>query len=309
MTADGAQMPALERDRKAGTVYAISAFLLWGAIPVYFKAVAWMPALEMLAHRTLWSAVFVGVLLLAWKRLGVVRLAWRDRRLIATLAFSSVILAANWLIFIWAIANGFVLQSSLGYYINPLVSVLLGVVFLGERLNRRQVVAVGLATVGVMVPLAGLGKFPWIALSLAFSFGAYGLIRKVVAIDATAGLFVETLLLVPAALAYVAYLGFSGISVVASEGGSGIVVVLASGLVTALPLILFTAGARRLPLATVGFFQYIAPSCHFVLAVFVYGEAFTTAHVITFALIWAALALYTFDMMRRVRTQPVGANL
>jgi len=204
----------------------------------------------------------------------------------------------NWLIFIWAIANEYILQSSLGYFINPLVNVLLGVAFLGERLKWLQWGAVGLAGCGVGVMVFVLGKMPWTALSLAVTFAIYGLLRKQAPVDAMTGLFVETLLVSPLALFYLAWLWGEGSAVVAFDSGSLLYLVIASGVVTATPLILFTAGARRLPLSVLGLFQYIVPTAHFVLAVFIFGEPFTQWHLASFALIWTALALYTVDVIR-----------
>ena len=296
-------MTATEPSRTApsesggGASYALSAFVLWGAFPIYFKAVTEVPALELIGHRTMWSTFFVGLVIVALGRRHLVMETFRNRRLLLTLSLTALILAFNWMIFIWAMNSGQVLQSSLGYYINPLVSVALGFVVLGERLNRRRWAAVALAATGVAIPILGLGQFPWVALSLAVSFGVYGLMRKTASVDAITGLLVETLLLCPFALAYIIYIEVTGIAVFGEVSLKLDILIIACGAVTALPLVLFTQAARRLPLATVGIFQYIAPSGHFLLAVFAYGEAFTSAHLATFALIWAALAVYTWDML------------
>jgi chloramphenicol-sensitive protein RarD len=214
---------------------------------------------------------------------------------------STGIVSLNWLVYIWAVFTERVLETSLGYFINPLVSVLLGVIFLGERLRPWQVVAVALAGVGVLNLAFGAADFPWIALTLAFSFGTYGLIRKTVAVGSVDGLLVETTLLLPFAIAFLAYLAITGGGNFATGGLQISVLLVLAGPATALPLIWFTSAARRLRLSTVGFFQYIAPSCQFLLAVVLFGEPFTTTHLITFACIWLALALFTADSLLAAR--------
>ena len=288
-----------ERQARVGAAYALGAFGIWGFIPVYYKAVAEVPLLELLAHRTLWSMMFVAATIIIADRHNAVRALLWNPRLLVKMFGTAAILAVNWLIFIWAIANGQVLQSSLGYYINPLVNVLLGYFFLNERLNGLQMGAVALAAVGIAIPVVGLGEFPWIALSLAGTFGMYGLLRKTADIDAVTGLFIETVLLAPVALGFLVYWNIAG-GAVFTERGLGLdALIVASGVATALPLILFTQAAQRLRLGTVGFFQYLAPTCHFALAVFVYDEDFTPHHLATFALIWTAIVIYTTDTVRR----------
>ena len=295
-----------ERQARVGAAYALGAFGIWGFIPVYFKSVAEVPLLELLAHRTLWSMMFVAATIIIADRHNAVRALLWNPRLLVKMFGTAAILAVNWLIFIWAIANGQVLQSSLGYYINPLVNVLLGYFFLSERLNGLQMGAVALAAVGIAIPVVGLGEFPWIALSLAGTFGMYGLLRKTADIDAVTGLFIETVLLAPVALVFLVYWNVAG-GAVFTERGLGLdALIVASGVATALPLILFTQAAQRLRLGTVGFFQYLAPTCHFALAVFVYGEDFTPHHLATFALIWTAIAIYITDTVRRSKKRRLG---
>lgn len=288
----------MEENRTSGGIYALAAFSCWGLFPLYFKAVAAVPALEMLSHRALWVLVSIWpvILFLGWSRRIIA--VFLDRRAIVFIFWSALLLTVNWLIFIWAISNDYVLQSSVGYYINPLINVLLGVVFLGERLKRVQWTAVGLASGGVALMIFVLGELPWIALSLALTFGLYGLLRKRAPVDAMTGLFVETLLVSPLALFYLAWIWSQGEAGVTLDSGSLLYLVILSGVVTATPLILFTAGARRLPLSVLGIFQYIVPSGHFILAVFVFNEPFTGWHLASFAMIWAALALYTADTIR-----------
>ncbi|MDA0997401.1 MAG: EamA family transporter RarD, partial [Proteobacteria bacterium] len=219
--------------------------------------------------------------------------------LAARLALAAVLVSLNWIVFMTAVSNGFILECSLGYFINPLVNVVLGVLFLGERLTPLQWAAVALAMAGIVNLSVGLGVLPWISLTLALLFGFYGLVRKTAPIGAAGGLLAETLFLLPFALAYLGYLQWTGeAAFLAHDWGTDWLLIMA-GLVTAVPLILFTAAARRLRYATVGFYQYIAPTGQFALAVLVYGETLTPAHVVTFGLIWAALAIYSVDMFRR----------
>lgn len=284
-----------------GVAFAVGAYLIWGLFPVYFKAVAEVPAIEILAHRIVWSVALLAGALMLRRRWRDVRTAFANRRLIATLGLSAAVISVNWGVFIWAVANDQILQASLGYFINPLVSVLLGVAVLGERLRTAQWTAVLLAAAGVAHQVVGVGAAPWVALILAVSFGFYGLIRKTAPIDAVAGLFVETLILSPPALGCLALLAANG------SGAFGRVdwrldgLLALAGPLTALPLILFVAGARRIRLSTVGLLQYIAPTGHFALAVFVYGEPFTGKTLVTFGCIWLALLIYTLDALFRER--------
>jgi len=285
-------------DRARGTLFALLAFSCWGLFPLYFKLVSSVPTIEMAAHRTFWVMVSIlpVILFLGWsKRVFAI---FKDRRVLRSVLWSTFVLTLNWLIFIWAMANGHVLQSSLAYYISPLINVLLGVMMLGERLRRVQWVCVGLAGFGVGVMMIALGQLPWIALSLAITFGLYGLLRKQAPVDAITGLFVETMFIAPIALLYLVWLSLDGRATLSLESGSLLYLVVASGAITAIPLILFAAGAKRLPLSLLGFFQYIIPTGHFVLAVFVFDELFTRWHLLSFALIWTALAIYTAEALR-----------
>lgn len=282
-----------------GVFFALLAFGAWGFIPLYFKAVAETPPLEILAHRVVWSVPLLALLVTAAQGWQSLRPALSDRRTILGILASAVILAINWLIFIYAINSGQVLQSSLGYYMNPLLNVLLGMIFLKERLTRLQALAVLLAAVGVMILTVHAGTVPWIALALAGTFSVYGLIRKVVRLASVEGLFVETLLMLTPALVWLFYLGLTGGGSFLTGGWRIDVLLFLAGPVTAVPLIWFTSAARRLNYATIGIFQYIAPSCHFLLGVFLYDEPFGTAHLITFACIWTALVIFTTDSLRR----------
>ena len=284
-----------------GGLSALVAFGFWGVIPVYYKALAHVPAFELLAQRTFWSVLLLLGLIAIGRRWRARRAALAEPRAWLLLAASTSLLALNWLVFIWAITEGRMLETSLGYYINPLVNVLLGVLVLRERLNLWQGLAVALATIGVLNLTFQLGSFPWVSLTLAASFGIYGLIRKTIRLNSLEGLFVETALVAPLALAYLVYLGATGTGALGAHDRTTDILLLLSGVVTALPLMAFASAVRRLEYSTVGFFQYIAPSGHFLLAVFVYDEAFTGAHLVTFALIWTALAIFTAQSLRTLR--------
>jgi len=296
---------AAESQRK-GVTYGLAAYLCWGVFPVYFKAVHAVPPLEMVAHRICWSLAFL-LLLIAGKG------AWRDMqqllarpKSLAVLCVSTLLIATNWLVFIYAITAGEVLQSSLGYFINPLVSVLLGFLFLGERLVRVQWISIALAAVGVVYLAASYGAIPWISLALAASFGFYGLIRKSLHVEPLVGLTVETLLLAPIALIYLIRLDQSGAAAFLAGSGSLNILIPLSGIITAIPLLLFAAATKKLRLATVGFLQYITPTMHFLLAVLAYGETFTHTHLVSFLFIWCGLALYSLHAYRSTR-KPLAA--
>jgi len=285
-----------------GVACSVGAYALWGVFPVYFKAVAAVPALEVLAHRIVWSVLLVAGLLAVQRGWRLVARALADRRLLLTLAGSALVISLNWGVFIWAVADGRILECSLGYYINPLVSVVLGVAVLRERLRPVQWLAVAIAAIGVAIEVISFGTLPWVALTLAVSFALYGLIRKTAPVDPVSGLFIETLLLSPAALIFLAALAAQGEGAFLGEGWRIDVLLLLAGPITALPLLLFVAGAQRIRLTTVGLLQYIAPTGHFLLAVFVYREPFTPVHLATFAFIWLALAVYSLSILHGRRT-------
>lgn len=285
----------------SGVFFLVPAFLIWGGSPVYWKLLAGVPAFELLLHRIVWSSLFLLVIVAVQKRQGEVLKVFRDPGKLGTLTVTTLVLSLNWYLFIWAINHGQVLQTSLGYYINPLIMVLLGMIFLKERLKPLQLTALCLACGGVLYYTLGLGQFPWIALALAFSFGFYGLIHKMSTIGSLTGLLVETLLLTIPASGYLCWLYIHGDGALFRNGSAVDMLLAGTSLVTALPLLLFTLGARRTPLSTVGFMQYIAPSCTFLLAVFLYHEPFSYKRLITFVMIWSALALYSADMIHTYR--------
>jgi chloramphenicol-sensitive protein RarD len=291
-----------------GTAAAVAAFVMWGLFPLYWKTLAAVPAVEVVAHRTAWGLVSVAIWVTLRERWADVRAVASRPRTILRLAGSAVLIGLNWLLYVWAVIHDHVVEASLGYFVNPLVNVLLGVLVLRERLDRARRIAVALAVAGVTVLTLWHGRLPWIALALAVSFGLYGLARKTVSADAVVGLLWETGLLTPLAASYLVTLGVRGCGAFGpSAPGTSALLVLA-GAVTAVPLVLFTLGARALPLSTVGLLQYVSPSLQFLLAVLVFREPFTLAHAATFACIWAALAILSWDLRRRLRHQRTAAG-
>ncbi len=286
-----------------GVAYGLAAFATWGLVPIYFKAVASVPPVEVLAHRIIWSVALLILVIQFSGRWSSVRKSLQLKQSRLILAVTTILIAGNWLVFIWAVATDKVLQASLGYFINPLVSVFLGMLFLRERLSRWGKLSVFLALVGVGVQIVKGTGLPWPALVLAFSFGFYGLLRKIVKADAVIGLAVETALLGPIALAYLIILGINDTGQFGTVSWQMTTLLVCAGFVTALPLIWFTKAARRLDLSTIGFMQYIAPSLHFLLAVAVYGELFTFVHGVTFGFIWVALIIFSIDTARNRRQQ------
>lgn len=286
-------------ETRSGLLYGIAAYLFWGLSIFYFKSIHVVAPLEILSHRILWSVP----LLLGWLgfrgRLGDLRAVLRSPRTVGILLASTLLIGTNWLVFIMAVESGRVVQSSLGYYINPLLNVVLGMLFLGERLRPLQWVSVALATVGVAYMAISFGSLPFISLILAVTFGLYGLLRKTVPADGPVGLAVETCLLLPAVLVFLVVRAARGEMAFLHISRQIDVLLMLAGLVTTVPLLWFTNAVRRLRLATVGFLQYLSPSLQLLLAVAVYGEPFTRTHLVTFSFIWAALGLYSADALRR----------
>jgi len=279
----------------SGAISGASAFLIWGISPLYWKTLTAVPALEIVSHRVVWSLLILMPLILfrsRWKDFLSVLTHWRS---VAILVVTSLFVSCNWLVYIWAINNGFLLQASLGYYINPLVNVLLGTVFLRERLRSFQILAVLLAGAGVFYLTIFYGQFPWIACILAFTFGLYGLIRKIITAGSLVGLTMETLLLAAPALGYLIYLYIDGSASFLSGSLKIDLLLMGTSVLTALPLLLFAMSARRVKLTTLGFLQYIGPSCMFGMAVFIFLEPFQTEQLVSFTLIWTALVIYSVD--------------
>jgi chloramphenicol-sensitive protein RarD len=290
---------------KNGTLAALGAFVLWGLLPVYWKSIEQVPPAEILSHRVVWSLLVVLLLLAAQKRWGWLRKAARKPAILVPFAGSALLLTANWFVYLWANNNGHIVEVSLGYFINPLISVLLGVLFLRERMRMWQWGAIGLAFAGVAYLTISYGRPPWIALSLALTFGFYGLIRKTAPLGSIEGLLIEMSLMFLPAIIFLGYLGAHGTGSFGREGPATTLMLAFAGLATAIPLILFAHGARSVPLSALGILQYIAPTLQFFVGVVVYREGFAQTQLIGFSIIWTALLLYWLEglAMRRVRAQ------
>jgi chloramphenicol-sensitive protein RarD len=280
---------------KNGVLAVVGAYTLWGFLPLYWKSVQAVPAFELLCHRTIWAFTFVGLLLARRGQWEWLRQARKNPVTLITFLGTACILALNWFTYIWAVNTGHIVDASLGYFINPLFSVLLGVLFLRERLRRWQWIAIGLAAGGVVFLTLGYGTFPWIALTLAITFGFYGLLRKIAPLGALEGLSLETAVLFLPALAYLVYLESVGAASFGHTGATTGILLALTGVATALPLLWFAYGARRATLTTVGILQYIAPTLQFLLGVLVYGESFAKTRMIGFCVIWIALLIYSLE--------------
>lgn len=293
---------SLDKEARIGFLSALGAFSLWGFAPLYFKLLGDVFAIEIIAHRVIWSVVLLALVLVMRHRSAFFAHIRCDGKTLGYLLLSGLLVGSNWLIFVYAVNSDRVLSTSLGYFINPLVSVLLGMLVFRERLTGLQGLAVILATLGTLYLTVSGGHFPWIALSLAISFGLYGTIRKKLDVGPMVGLFWETLLVLPLALGWLAFAAATGTLSAQWVEVSDSLILMGTGLMTVLPLILFAAGVRRLNLSTIGFMQYIAPSLSFCMAVFVFKEKFTMDHAVTFGLIWAGLCLYSVSSwVNRVR--------
>ncbi|HEU0045838.1 EamA family transporter RarD [Sphingomonas sp.] len=288
---------------KTGLLQGIAAYLIWGLLPLYFQLLREVPAAQVVGHRVLWSVLLLIGLVVTLGRVAAIRAA-ANRRTLLLLGVSALLISINWIVYVWAVANAHVLEASLGYFINPLVNVALGAAVLRERVRPVQMAAVGLAAAGVLAMATGGGAL-WISLTLALSFGSYGLIRKVVAIDALGGLTIETLLLAPFAAAVLAWSWTNGAAAWGESWATDVLLAVA-GVITAVPLLLFASAARRLRYATLGLLQYLAPSLVFLQAVFLFGEPLRTVHLVTFGLIWAGCAVYAWDSVRAAREEGAG---
>lgn len=294
MNAPGSPEP---KANQTALIAGLSAYLIWGFSPLYFQLLNFVDALEIILHRILWSVPFLfGVLALSGK-LGEIRPVLRDTRSMLTLLVTAILISINWWGFVWAVNNGQVLQASLGYYINPLMSVAVGVFVLREPLGRWRIAAIVLASLGVLNQIIAVGQVPWLALILATSFTAYGYLRKVVMVDGRVGLFLETAFLFPIAAVLLIWLGQTG-EMVRASGVGEYALLATAGAVTIIPLLLYVIGARGLRLSTMGVMQFMAPTLQFIIGIWG-GEPFTTAHMITFGLIWAGVATFTYSQLRR----------
>lgn len=289
-----------QRQARAGFLYGLAAYGLWGVMPVYFKWLKAVPSIDIVAHRILWSLLVLVLLVTFARAWDQIRAAVSSRNAMAMLFVTALLIGTNWLLYVYAINSGHILAGSLGYYLNPLANILLGRFMLKERLTRIQWAAVAIAAGGIAVLAAGALGTLWISLTLCFSFATYGLLRKIIHVESLAGLTVETALLFPIALVWLLLGGAEGRPMFGS-GGQETMLLISAGVVSTVPLLCFTAAARRLAYSTVGMLQFIAPTLQFLLAVAVYGERFTTAHAIAFGCIWTALILYVSAMIRDMR--------
>lgn len=287
-------------DTGAGFAYAVSAYLMWGFLPLYMKAITHIPPVEIIAHRILWSVPIAGLILIVLGRTGDVMRALKTPRMVGMAAVTAALISVNWGVYVWAIANDRALDAALGYYINPLFSVALGAILLREKLARAQWVAVGLAGLAVAILTISAGVLPWVALVLMTTFGIYGFLRKTLPIGPNQGFLLEVLLLCPLALAYLAWLGPSSQFFAGSWQDTALLI--GTGAVTAIPLMLYANGAKGLRLSTIGLLQYIAPTMIFLIAVFIFNEPFGPARAVAFPMIWAALIIYTATLIRNART-------
>ncbi|CAG8999361.1 MAG: Protein RarD [Candidatus Celerinatantimonas neptuna] len=284
---------------RQGVIYALAAYIIWGIAPIYFKMLRAIPAPEILAHRIIWSCVLILFLVWLSQSWSEVYSAIHRKKQLLVLMITAVLIGGNWLTFIWAINSDHLLDASLGYFINPLVNVVMGMIFLKERFRRLQWFAVALATMGVLFEVIRFGSLPWIAIVLALTFSCYGLLRKQVSIGALPGLFIETALLLPLALLYLFFFDHSATSHLTHNPLTLNLLLVSAGAVTTIPLLFFTGAARRLRLSTLGFFQYIGPSIMFILAILFYDEPFNTNKLLTFVFIWGALIIFSIDAINQ----------
>ncbi|WP_245596660.1 EamA family transporter RarD [Nocardioides alkalitolerans] len=291
-----------------GVAMGFAAYLLWGVFPLYFPLLEPAGPLEILAQRMLWSAVTMGLLVVVLRRTAAVRALLSRPRTMGLLALAALTISINWGMFIYGVSSGHVLETSLGYFINPLVTVLMGVLLLGERLRPLQWAAIGVAGVAVVVLTVDYGRLPWVALVLAFSFGTYGLVKKTADVGAVESLAIETAFVLPFATAYVVFLGVTGGAVFGSQGPGHAAIFAASGIITAIPLLLFGGAATRVPMVVLGLLQYLAPLCQFALGILWFGEEMPASRWIGFTLVWLALAIFTVEMVRHRRHLRVAAT-
>ncbi|MBC8258807.1 MAG: EamA family transporter RarD [SAR324 cluster bacterium] len=292
---------AQHTEAQIGVGYALLAFFSWGFLPIYWKLLDTIPSLEILAHRMVWSVVFLTVLLAFQRRLAELRELFKNPRYILMLLGTAALLGVNWFVYIYGVNTDQVIETSLGYYINPLLNVLMGAVFLKERLNHWQSLALGMAALGVLIFLLNFGSLPWIALSLAFTFSLYGIVRKVIPVKPLVGLLMETMLLAPVAALLIIFWEFEGTGNLGIELHTDLYL-LGAGVVTSLPLLWFTNAGKRLRYSTLGFIQYMTPSIQLLIGVYLYNEPFTHTHSITFGLIWAGLIIYSLNSLKLQRT-------
>jgi chloramphenicol-sensitive protein RarD len=284
---------------QVGVISAAWSYLIWGLLPIYWKLVDVVSSEEILANRVVWSFVFMVILLALTKKTSrlkeTLQQLWAHKKQLVALIIASLLISCNWFVYIWAVNSDHMIEASLGYYINPLVSVLLGLVILKEKLNIPQIASLVLATIGVLVLTLNYGSFPWISVTLAVSFGLYGLAKKMIKVDSAIGLTLETMMVTPLGVIYIVYLLLQGNSSFFTISPTIDILLIGAGVATATPLLLFAIGAQKIPLSTLGFLQYIAPTISLILGIFVYGEHFSKSHLLAFIFIWSALTIYSLS--------------
>ncbi|MDW8801503.1 EamA family transporter RarD [Clostridium sp. A1-XYC3] len=300
----------MHNEKTAGVIYTAAAYILWGILPIYWKLIDSVFPIEILSNRILWAFVFTVIIIAATKQWEELKRIIKDKKQMFYIFIASILIAFNWGLYIWAVNSGRIVDASLGYYINPLFSVALGMVFFNEKLTYWQKAALSIAAAGVIIKTLQYGRIPWISLGLAVSFGLYGAMKKSVKASSIVGLTLETTMLTPIAAAYIASRHFSGVGAFDKGGTVVILLLIGSGVVTAIPLLLFASGAKRLPMSLLGFIQYISPTISLIIGVFLYHEAFTVVDMISFGFIWAALAIYSVPQMGLIKKhkniEPVG---
>jgi chloramphenicol-sensitive protein RarD len=280
---------------KEGILYAFGAYFIWGLTPIYWKLIKHVPAIQLIGHRIAWSLVLLAIVLLATRQWSELRTLASERKVLCIYFIAAVLVGANWFIYVWSVNAGFVVEASLGYFINPLLSVLLGVVFLREHMRPFQWIAVGLAAAGVIYLTVEHGRLPWIALSLAFTFGFYGLVKKLAPLSSLQGLTLETGILFIPAIVFLAYQEKLGVGAFLHTGIRSDLLMVGAGLVTTIPLLMFVSAARRIPLTMIGIMHYITPSCQFLLGVFLYREAFDSTRALGFGIVWVGLLIFAVE--------------
>ncbi|MGB8982280.1 MAG: EamA family transporter RarD [Anaerolineales bacterium] len=290
-----------------GILYGLGAYVLWGFFPIYWKWLHQVPALQVIGHRIGWSFILLIIFILITRQWQAFRTAALTSKTIAIYFVAAILLSVNWLVYVWGVNAGFIVETSLGYFINPLLSMLLGMIFFRERLRPVQWIPVGLAAAGVIYLTVAYGRLPWIALSLAFSFGFYGLVKKLAPLGSLYGLTLETALVFPIALAYLAFVNFTGTGSFLHEGPLTDLLLIGTGIVTSIPLLMFASAARQIPLTMIGILQFIAPTLQFLIGVFLYHELFDRSHLIGFGLVWLALIIFWVEnyLAKRLPVQPI----
>ncbi len=291
-----------------GYLYAIFAYILWGLLPLFWKSIRGIPALEILLHRITWSLVFLGILLLIKKDIKWIRKVLKNKKVMTYHLVSSLLLSANWFTYIWAVNSGHIVESSLGYFLNPLIYIILGRIFLKETINKNQLIAIIIASIGLLYLTFIFGNFPWIAIVLALTFGFYGLMKKQSSLNSIRGLSVETSLVAIPSILLLGWMNWKGIGHFGHTTISNNVLLISSGIATSVPLLFFAGGAQRISLVNLGFIQYIAPTIQFLIGVLIYKESFDSTKFIGFLFIWTALVIYTIDSYKRWKRNKLLSN-